>query len=302
MPPTNTMLAGISFGMPRRSRQLTAIAGEIENNANAQHGTVKASIHYFRQGKLDGLKTLKEFQNEWKSALSHYARYPYTAGMKLLPAALVQEFVAVNQTYLAREAEVVRRWMLDEYPDWLASAPTRMGSLYDPADFPSATDCFERFKCNVTVIPLSEADQWQRITVISPDLAATMASQQNENTERVTREAHAKLWADVMKPIQNIVDQLSKDKTKIHDSLVGNVIAITDLIPAYNEIHKDATLSAAAVAIKAELCKINPEDLRKSAEAKADALNKAKNIIQEYGTYARSFELDEDDEQPTTKE
>jgi hypothetical protein len=206
----------------------------------------------------------------------------------------------VNKTYKDREQALFLKWQSEEYPEWLASAPTRMGTLYDPADFPSATDCMNRFKCDVTVVPLAEAEQWQRIAVISPDLAASMASQQNETTERVTREAHAKLWADVMKPIQNIVDQLSKDKTKIHDSLVGNVIAITDLIPAYNEIHKDTTLTAAAAAIKAELCKINPEDLRKSAESKADALNKAKNIIQEYGTYARSFDLDDDE--PTAKE
>jgi hypothetical protein len=290
------MLVGISFGMPRQSRQLTAIAGEIEHNANAQHGTVRASIHYFKHGKADGLRTLKEFQTEWKTALNHYARYPYAAGMKLLPASLVEEFVAVNKTYKDKESGVFADWQNNEYTQWSVSAPERMGSLYDPSDFPSAVDCYNRFRCDVTVVPLAEAEQWQRIAVISPSLASTMANQQNENTERVTREAHAKLWADVMKPIQNIVDQLSKDKTKIHDSLVGNVIAITDLIPAYNEIHKDSNLSAAAAAIKAELCKIDPEDLRKSAEAKADALNKAKGIIQEYGTYARSFNLDEDEE------
>lgn len=293
------MLVGISFGMPRQSRQLKAIASEIEADANALQGTVRASIHYFKQGKADGLKTLKEFQTEWKTALNHYARYPYAAGMKLLPASLVEEFMTVNNAYKAREDVVFLNWQTNEYPGWLSSAPGRMGSLYDPADFPSDADCFNRFRCDVTVVPLAESEQWQRIAVISPDLAASMASQQNETTERVTREAHAKLWADVMKPIQNIVDQLSKDKSKIHDSLVGNVIAITDLIPAYNEIHKDTNLSAAAAAIKAELCKIDPEDLRKSAEAKANALNKAKNIIQQYGTYARSFDLD-DEEQPTT--
>lgn len=290
-----TMLVGISMRMPRQSRQLTAIAGEIENNANAQHGTVKASIHYFRQGKQDGLKTLKEFQTAWKSGLNHYARYPFAAGMKLLPAALVEQAVAVNEEFRARRNEVCNSWLLDEYPGWLASAPERMGSLYDPADFPSANDCQFRFQCEVVFVQLSEAEQWQRTALISPDLAASMAAQQTETTERVTREAHARLWQDVMAPIQNIVDQLSKDKTRIHDSLVGNVIAITDLIPAYNEIHKDQNLTAAAQAIKAELCKINPEDLRKSAEIKAKALAEAKAIVAEYSPYARAFNLGDEE-------
>lgn len=289
------MLCGISFRMPRQSRQLTAVAGEIENNANAQHGTVRASIHYFKQGKDDGLKTLKQFQSAWKSGVEHYARYPFAAGMKLLPSALVEQAVLVNSGFAAQEAAIRNAWVKDEYPSWLESAPARMGSLYDPGDFPSAGDCMNRFRCDVVIVPLAEADQWQRITAISPDLAATMASQQNAEVERVTQAAHAKLWADVMKPIQNIVDQLSKDKGKIYDSLIGNVIAITDLVPAYNEIHKDATLTSAAAAINAELAKIKPEDLRSSSEAKADALAKARNIIQEYGTYARSFDLDDDE-------
>lgn len=294
MPPTNTMLVGISFGMPRQSRQLPSIAGEIEDSAKAQHGTVKASIHYFKLGKVDGLAKLKEFQNDWKTALGHYARYPYAAGMKLLPAALVEEFMAVNKSYADKQQAVIDEWRANQYTNWFNSAPTRMGSLYDPLDFPSVTDCINRFRCDVTVVPLAEAEQWQRVAMISPDLAASMASQQNATTERVTQQAHAKLWADVMKPIQNIVDQLSKDKGKIYDSLIGNVISITDLIPAYNEIHKDSNLTALAQQVKAKLAEIKPDDIRKSSDAKADALAKAKDIIKEFEPYARKFDLDDE--------
>lgn len=294
-----TMLVGLSFGMPRQSRQLTAIAGEIENNANAQHGTVKASIHYFRRKEgsreVDGLKTLKQFQSAWKSAVEYFARYPFAAGMKLLPAALVEQAVAVNEEFRSKEAGIREAWLRDEYPGWLASAPERMGSLYDPADFPSADDCMNRFRCDVVIVPLAEAEQWQRIAVISPDLAASMASQQNETTERVTREAHGRLWADVMSKIQNIVEQLSKDKTKIHDSLLGNVIAITDLIPAYNQIHQDQNLTNLAARVKEQLQTINPDDLRKDTEARAAALEKAKAIVTEFQPYQRAFaDSDED--------
>jgi hypothetical protein len=290
-----TMLCGMQFRMPRQSRQLTAIAGEIENNARAEHGTVKASIHYFRQGKTDGLKTLKQFQSAWKAAVEHYARYPFSGGMKLLPASLVEAAVITNSGFAAREAEIRRAWVLDEYPDWQASAPTRMGSLYDAGDFPSATDCMNRFKCEVVIVPLSEADQWQRIAAISTDLAATMASQHNETVERVTQAAHAKLWADVMAPISHIVDTLSKDKSKLYSSLLENVMSITALVPAYNEIHGDAQLTALANKATEELSKISIEDLRTSAEARETTLAKAKALVTEYQPYARAFELDDEE-------
>lgn len=294
-----TMLVGIGMGMPRQSRQLTAIASQIETQTNAQHGTVKASIHYFRRKEgsreVDGLRTLKTFQTEYKSRLEYFARYPFTAGMKLLPAALVEQFMAAHDVFHSREDAVLAEWIENEYPGWLNSAPVRMGSLYDPADFPSAADCTNRFKCEVTVVPLAEAEQWQRITVISPDLAATMASQQNATTERVTREAHARLWADVLGPINHIVETLSKDKSKLYASLLENVMSITALVPAYNQIHGDEQLTALANLATEELSKISIEDLRTSAEARETTLAKAKAIVTEYQPYARAFELDDEE-------
>lgn len=299
MSTSSTMLVGIQMGMCRQSRQLTAIAGQIENQANAETGTVKASIHYFkrREGRkeIDGLATLKAFQNAWKSELSHYARYPFAAGMKLLPAGLVEQFMQVNDKYKAQEVSVWTAWINDEYPQWSASAPQRMGSLYDPADFPTAFDCGKRFICDVTVVPLAAAEQWQRISIISPNLAATMQKNQDEATQKAMQQAHAKLWSDVMAPLQNMVNQLSKEKGKVYDSLVGNIISVIDLIPSYNDIHQDANLTALAQEVKAKLAAIDPESLRTDEEVKATALANAQAIVNNYQPYARSFETDEDE-------
>lgn len=291
------MLVGVTMGMPRQSRQLTAIASQIENQANAEVGTVKASIHYFkkREGKreVDGLHNLKTFQGSWKAELQHYARYPFAAGMKLLPAGLVSDFMFVNEKYKELENGIWLAWVEDEYPQWLASAPQRMGSLYDPADFPTAEDCQKRFICDVTVVPLAAAEQWQRISIISPNLAATMAKNQEDATQKVLQQAHAKLWADVLAPIENMVSQLSKEKGKVYDSLVGNIISVIDLIPAYNDVHQDANLTALAAEVKAKLSEIKPEDLRTDDEVKAAALANAKAIVDNFSPYARSFESED---------
>lgn len=295
----NTMLVGITMGMCRQSRQLTAIAGQIENQANAETGTVKASINYFkrREGRkeVDGLASLKAFQGAWKSELTNYARYPFAAGMKLLPAGLVEQFMAVNEKYRAMESEVWNTWARDEYPQWLASAPQRMGSLYDPADFPTAADCANRFICDVTVVPLAAAEQWQRVSLISPNLAVTMQKNQDEAVERARREAHGQLWSQVMGPIQHVVDMLSKDKTKLYPSLIENIVAIADLVPAYSEMHQDANLTALAQSAKEAFSQIKIEDLRDSAESRDAALLKARELVTQYAPYQRAFADDDGD-------
>lgn len=288
------MLVGIQFGMPRQGRELKAAASQVETQNNAATGTVRASMFYFRKkegGKeVDGLSTLKKFQTAWKTGLEHYARYPFAAGMKLLPAALVEKFLEVNNKFKDEQAQVWLDWVDDEYPQWLNSAPERMGALYDAADFPTQQDCMKRFICEVTVVPLPEAAQWQRISVISPDLAHTMETTTNAKIESAIAAAQAQTWEDVMKPIQHIVDTLGKEggKVKIYDSLIGNVLSIVDLVPSMN-LSNDPKLAELAATAKESLSAIKPDDLRSSAEARANALATAKSIVTTFTPFKRQF-------------
>jgi hypothetical protein len=293
------MLVGMTFGLPRQSKKLESKARETEDAVKAQRGVVSASGFYFRKSEggkhIDGLAKLKSFQNEWKGLIEHYARYPFASGMKILPAALVEQCHAINEEYKAKQAGVWQDWYENDYQLWWSSGVERMGTLFDEHDFPSEQDCFRRFKCAVTIVPLAEAEQWQRIAVISPNLAQTMASTQNEAVANATRSAHAKLWADIMEKIQHVVDTLEKDKTKIHTSLMGNVTGLLDLLPAYNDVLQDNHLTQLASEWKSRLGEVDAELLRSSAEARAQTIEQAKELVSSFTPYARAFELDEEE-------
>ena len=286
------MLVGISFGLPRQSRELKAEATKIETERKAEHGTVRASIHYFKRKEgnkeVDGLASLKSFQTEWKAKLEHYARFPYAAGMKILPAGVAEPFFKVNDEFEAKRPQVWTDWADDVYPDMRQTAPQRMGTLYDPNDFPSLKDCMERFRCEVTVVPLGEAEQVQRISSLSPDMAELIKSSTDKAMQKASEAAQQKNWEDVLKPIQKIVDTLSKDKAKIFDSLIGNVIEIVDLVPAIN-FQGDSKLTELASKAKEALATIKPDDLRKSKEARDATLATAKSIISSFTPFARKF-------------
>lgn len=290
---TQTLLVGMTFGMPRQSRELKTVASQAEQKAHALPGTVKSSLYYwqYEEGnkKIDGLADLKKFQTAYKAALEHFARFPFATGAKLLPAALVEPFLKVKELYEKQQVEVWKHWIYDEYPKLAKSAPQRMGAFYSGEDFPTAEECMERFQCDVTVIPLASADQWQRIAILAPDLAAAQQQQTDEAYKKGIAEAHEKLWADVMKPIQHAVDTLSKDKAKIYDTLVGNIIDIVDLVPAYNGVFNDPKLNELAARAKEAFASIKPDDLRASGEAKAKMLASATSIVNTFKPYARKL-------------
>lgn len=297
------MLVDITFGLPRQSVKLETVARNVETQANAEEGVVRSSGYYFRkrEGKkvLDGLRTLKQFQSSWGNELKFFARYPFAGGFKLLPATLLEQFMATNKRFLDSEEEVWRQWSTAEYTSWAQSAPVRMGALYNAADFPSLDECRTAFICDITVIPMAPVDQWRHITAIAPDVAAVMQAREEATIQKVTRESHAQLWQDIMKPLRNVVEQLTKDKTRIHETLIQNVTEIASLIPAYNAVIKDEALESLAVQVTQTLSKITAEDLRKDNSVRDSALKTAAALVAEFDPYARSFMMDEgDDSQP----
>lgn len=296
------MLVDITLGLPRQSVKLETVARDIESQKGAAEGVVRSSGYYFRrkEGKrvLDGLRQLKQFQASWAEELKYFARYPFAGGFKLLPATLLQQFMATNQRFLDSEAEVWRSWSTSEYAQWAESAPQRMGELFNAADFPSLDECREKFICEVIVIPMAPVDQWRHITALAPDVAAVMQAREEATIQKVTRESHAQLWQDIMKPLKNVVEQLSKPKARIHETLIANVTEIAALIPAYNAVIKDGQLDELALQVQQTLAKITAEDLRNDSSIRDNTLKAAASLIETFDPYARSFTIDDEDESP----
>ena len=284
----------IHFGLPRQSRDLVTVAADVEAKANAKAGTTRASSYYFRKtengSKLDGLQALKTFQGNWKRALEFFARYPYIGGLRILPAPLVPAFMAEHTKFKAQETAVWQEWVEEEYMKWKEEAPARMGSNYDPEDYPTLSDCKKRFKCVVDPVPLSSGQQWKHLSAIGGDLVQVLEASTNEKIQAAKKEAQASMWADVMKPIQHIVDVLQKDKTKIHETLIGNVLSIVDIVPAF-AFENDPKLVELAALAKQELGQITTEDLRKSDEARKAVLAKAQALVTAFQPFARQIEL-----------
>lgn len=293
------MIVCISMGMCRQSKQLPEISAKIEQEAGAIAGTIGGTSRFYfkrKEGRkiIDGLALLKSFQNEWRTSLRHYARYPFASDVYILPAALVPAFMDENNKYMLRKANIWQKWVEEQWPYWSSSAKQRMGAFYDAADFPTLEDCMERFTCEVNVMPLAESDKWNRITLIAPALADMMRERQDAAVEKMVKETHKKLWEDVMGPLNHVVEMLSKDKTKLYQSLIDNVISICDLVPAYNEVHNDTRLEELAAKTKEAFGKIDIELLRESAAARAQVIEETKQLIENSGRYSRSIIMADD--------
>jgi len=298
---SKTMLAAIELGLPRQGTQLKIEATKIEQENHAEKGSVRPpSITFFKKevlnpdkGKkwleVDGLAALKEFQNEYKQAVYALARYPYSAGLYLAPAPVIDDLVKLKEKYEGKLAEVWMHWADKEYPEWADTAPQRMGAFYDASDFPTLAECQKRFRAELVLIPLAEKEQVARIALISPKSQALLMEHADATSKQAMAELHKQIWSDFMKPLQQVVTVFEKDKPKIYDTLLGNLMSMVNLIPSYKELCQDPELEAAAAAAKDVFSKMTTDDLRASDEARKLALFQAKDLIAKVTPFARKF-------------
>ena len=292
-----SMIASLTSGLPRQSFKLTEEAEQIAKEKNAQKGTVRASMEYFKKPDpehpkrlIDGLQVLKDFIDEYRQRFRMLARYPYKGEFYLVPAAGVNDLIQLKTTYEEdKRHEVWQKWADHQYPKWKEDAPERLGDLFSKCDFPSLSDCQGRFSVDMTVIPLAPKEQVERIALIAPKTQSFLKEHADAASKKAVEELHKQIWKDLMAPLQQVVTIFEKDKPRIYDTLLGNLFDIVNVIPNYTELINDPALVDAAIQVKEKLGKLTTEDLRTSDEARKLALSTAKEVMTVFQPFARKF-------------
>jgi len=292
---TQALLVSLSFRLPRQSILLKKEAHDIEQAAKAQSGTVKATLSYFQKAITsskteDALAGIKSYQNAWRAEHNRLTRVWDGNNTRLLPATLISQYMEMTEKFKAGFPKEVAEF-LAAYPEWAASAPERMGDLYAKANFPSLKEVTNSISHDLSYIPLPAGDAFKRIAVISHDTALIMEQVTNEKVQSAIKDAQAQTWKDIMEPIRHLVTTLNKDKTKIYDSLIGNITSVVDLIPQFNAMFHDEELAQLAASAKENLSTIDLNEVKKDPKAKAAAIEKAQQVLDAFEPFACSFNV-----------
>lgn len=289
---TTAFLVHLSFSLCRQSRQLKDEAQKVEDKNHAQRGTTRVSLFYFQQqvGKQvnDALFGVKQHFNAW--AAEHRRITKEWAGTtRLLPAELVPMWTDMASKFEEQAPTVIQEFF-EAYPDWEVTAPQRMGSLYSANDFPTFEEVRKAIGWDKSMIPLPDGEMWKRVKMIAPDIGATIENLEASNNERVAKaveEAKLSTLQELFDPIQHIIDVCSKDKAKIHETLIGNLNRIIQIAPAY--ACGDLDMLAFISATKETLGTVTVDDLRadQTGELRATVARNASELLSRFGNLGK---------------
>lgn len=196
-------------------------------------------------------------------------------GDRLLPAKMYLDYVS-KMRGLRDQFNVAVNDFCNNYPTYRQEARKRLGTLYNPEDYPDASIIRLKFSAGLSFLPVPEAKDFrvdldaEEVAEIRKDIEAQVAKQQ----EAAVRD----LWSRLREAVQHIYERLSDPKAVFRDSLIENAQTLVSLAAKLN-INDDEILDRACTDIEHRLCAVPPQRLRDDAALRDTVARSANDIL-----------------------
>lgn len=269
---SSAMLAALNISQWTARKYDKKVSSEVEKNHNAKDAGRFNKI-------LVGKEALEGIGKIATAARAHH--YKVTLpwgdnGERLLPAMLFEDYTSTMRDFRSNFEARVREFVRD-YPQLKMDAIKRLGSMYDPQDYPHVDDIAGRFAMRVDFSPVPTAADFrvnlndQYVASIKQDIEQRMIDRQKEAVKHC--------WQRVREVVTHIHERLAdKDKT-FRDTLIGNAQELLTILPALN-ITNDQELNKVAEEVKTLL--IAPERLRQDETLRSETARRAEEILAKF--------------------
>jgi hypothetical protein len=192
---------------------------------------------------------------------------------RLLPGALFMDYGDQIRQFKSDFAGKVRDF-LTHYPKLVNDARERLGTMYNPLDYPAVEDIKGKFGLEVSFTGIPSAKDFR--VDLNEAYVSTIRREIEERTNQRIEEAMKNCWARVREVVTNMHTRLSDKDAKFRDSLVENARELVAILPALN-ITGDPELTKIGIEIEGLL--LSPDRLRHDPGKRAETADKAAAIL-----------------------
>jgi hypothetical protein len=257
---------------------------ETTEQTNAQAGAVRDASQT-RKNLFAGTSVRKEIENFAAKVRLFHNRHtlPWAdKGERLLPTKLFMDYKQHMNSY-ETQFHMMCDAFFNNYPALVAAAPTNLGKLYKPEDYPSLGEVKSKFAFRRTVKPVPESGDF-RLDVPAEDLVELRAmfdQQQREKLAEAVREPWERLHAQLVTISEKMTEGEGDAKKRYHDSLISNPLELCALLTKLN-ITNDPKLEEARKQLEVTMRGTNLEELKEDSVARSDLKSKVDAIINKF--------------------
>lgn len=270
------LLVSLTFNKPQMTKldkKATADA-EIANNA---HGALKTNKLLYPKHLVDPI-----VQHE--AAVRSYLRSVTTpwgnTGMYLLDTSLFMGFADRMAKYEIERKQLVTIFA-QNWANVMTQAQEQQGDLFDPSVYPDVTDVVAQFQMHLAYLPVGDYAP-KLFDAVEKELRDTITAEVERSTKNMLTEVVRAPLTRLLESVLHIYDKTSRADTRIHETLIEELDAITTLMPSLNMLGIPLLDTLAAQC--QERLSVHTESLKeKDGDVRARVAAEAKGILMSTG-------------------
>lgn len=187
--------------------------------------------------------------------------------------------------------EAAAKGFVADFPTYVAEAQTRLGTMFNPDDYPDAESVRKKFYIDVEIKPVPEAADF-RAKLSDASVKAIVKDIEKRSAQRL-EQAMNDVFLRVADVTGKMVERLrsyepskegEKSSGRFRDSLVTNIKELADLLPGLN-ITADPRLDQLQQQLLDDLVEHSPEVLRSDAKVRKRVSDKAERILKKVNSF-----------------
>lgn len=276
------MIANLQIGVWTGHRLDKKATQQVIADNDAEGDAARVNKHLIGKDKLKPITTA-----QGKIRLYFYDKTsPWKDnGDRILTRVMYPRFIEDFGTMKSEFDGAVVDFLKNVYPAEVARAEFRMGSMFDPNDYPTPRELKSRFFVNLDIDAVSEANDFR--VNLGKDTVMGIRKEIEDATERRLVAAQAHVWGRLAKTVEHFRDRMKADVFK--DATIENLAELAEILPGLN-VTNDPEINRLAKDIKSSLLGHTPKDLRADDKLRKTLGKEAKRIMTDIGGFMKAFE------------
>lgn len=269
------MLATLSISRWTARRYDKKVSREVDDQHGAQNGG------RFNKILIDPAHT-KALQASANTIRENHYRMtlPWDdEGPRLLPAKLYMKYVDVMRGLRTQDERLCEAFFA-LYPQLVTAAKNRLGSLYDPSEYPTPGEVRAKFNIRISMTAVPSASDF-RVSVseeAAKEIRTSIAAESAAKFEAAMKDCYRRLH----EVVERIHSTLTKEDPRIFDTLMTNARDLVNCLPDLN-LTEDSKLEE----LRSDLGKIlvSPDALRANKQLHKGIADEAAAILEKMKGY-----------------
>lgn len=221
------MLAQMTIRQWTARKQDKKVTAEVETQHGA-HDAGRFNKDLVSKALLEPIRTLMGAARDKHYDMTHAWN---DNGQRLLPSTLFMEYTTMART--ARTAlDGLKRTLAVQYPIEVQAARVRLGSMYNPEDYPSPMDILDKFDITVDFNPVPAAADFR--VDVGNEAVEEIKANITHNVVLKQAKAIEATYARIREVVSKVEERLSDEKAIFKDSLITNVSDLRKVLQGLN--------------------------------------------------------------------